>query len=332
MKQKDIVNNILHGKTTSPPREKGTAYAPTNIALCKYWGKRDVELNLPVTSSLSVALAGKGSETTIEIHHAASDLIILNNKRLSNLTGFVKRLQTYLDLFRPTQNTHFKITINCNIPIAAGLASSACGFASMILALNNLFDWQLTKTELSLLARLGSGSACRSLWHGFVLWQRGELDNGMDSVAEPLNQQWPELRIGLLLINQHEKSISSRDAMQQTVNTSPLYTTWPDTVKHDLEQLLTAIKNKDFDLLGQTAESNAIAMHATMQSANPPITYSQPATLKAMQTIWQLRRDGLSLYFTQDAGPNLKLLFLQQDEPLVRQHFMDIEILHVGTI
>jgi len=114
MKQKTIVNNILHGKTTSPPREKATAYAPTNIALCKYWGKRDIELNLPVTSSLSVALASKGSETTIEIHPAGNDLIILNNQTLLNQTAFVKRLQAYLDLFRPTQNTHFKITINCN--------------------------------------------------------------------------------------------------------------------------------------------------------------------------------------------------------------------------
>jgi len=228
MKQKTIVNNILHGKPTSAIKGKATAYAPTNIALCKYWGKRDLELNLPVTSSLSVALAGKGSKTTIEIHPPPTDLIILNNQQLSNQTSFVKRLQTYLDLFRPTQHTHFKITIDCNIPIAAGLASSACGFASMILALNNLFDWQLTTTELSLLARLGSGSACRSLWHGFVLWQRGELDNGMDSVAKPLDQQWPELRIGLLLVNQHKKSISSRDAMLQTVNTSPLYATWPE--------------------------------------------------------------------------------------------------------
>ncbi|MBV9576805.1 MAG: hypothetical protein JO149_09300, partial [Gammaproteobacteria bacterium] len=170
-----------------PQREKGLAFAPTNIALCKYWGKRDIELNLPVTPSLSVALPDKGAMTTLTVHDKPTDTLILNGKELAPQSEFVERVNNYLDLFRPEKDWHLQIDINMNIPVAAGLASSACGFASLISAMNDLFDWKLSARYLSILARLGSGSACRSLWNGFVEWHVGTQPDGMDSYGEPLS-------------------------------------------------------------------------------------------------------------------------------------------------
>src|SRR6185295_10537264 len=233
---------------------------------------------------------------------ATEDQIILNGNSIDLKTDFAKRVIEFLDLFRGTHHHFFKVDSYSTIPIAAGLASSASGFASLVLALNELFAWQLSKRELSLLARLGSGSACRSLWSGFVEWERGGEENGMDSVAHVLPDQWPELAIGLCLISDHQKSVSSREAMQRTVDTSLLYRNWPEKVEQDLKAIKKAIHTRDFTLLGQTAESNALTMHGLMLSAWPPINYCLPETISAMQKVWACRQAGIPVYFTQDAG------------------------------
>src|SRR5690606_6915553 len=153
----------------------------------------------------------------------------------------------------------------------AGLASSACGFASLVSALNDLLDWKLAKRDLSILARLGSGSAARSLWMGFVEWHAGVQADGMDSYADALPFEWPELCIGILALSDKEKPISSREAMQRTVSTSVLYNSWPKKVLQDMIIIKQALQVKNFSLLGGTAESNALTMHATMLSSWPPI-------------------------------------------------------------
>jgi diphosphomevalonate decarboxylase len=333
-KKADIVKKILHAliKTRGegvfePQHEKGLAFAPTNIALCKYWGKRNNELNLPMTSSLSIALPDKGALTSLIPKEGEKDCVILNGKELANDSSFVMRLTEYLELFRPNKKWYLHIDINMNIPVAAGLASSACGFASLISAMNDLFDWQLTKRSLSLLARLGSGSAARSFWTGFVEWRAGTQADGMDSFGEPLAYEWPELYVGILSIAEKEKTSSSRAAMQRTVDSSILYGNWPKKVARDMVILRQALHAKNFSLLAGTAESNALTMHATMLSSWPPICYFLPETMAAMQKIWALRREGLELYFTEDAGPNLKLLFVEKDKDKVKTHFPQVEII-----
>jgi diphosphomevalonate decarboxylase len=330
VKKSDVVQSILQDKLGEfPQHEAGSAFAPTNIALCKYWGKRNTELNLPVTSSLSIALSEKGAETTLSLHDAADDFILLNGKELSAESNFVTRLRHYLDLFRPKNNWHLHIDINMNIPVAAGLASSACGFASIILALDNLFGWNLLDRELSILSRLGSGSASRSLWTGFVEWHAGSRDDGMDSYAEPLSFVWPSLRVGILTLAATEKPISSRTAMQRTVETSVLYENWPEKVSRDMAAIKRALSEKDFTLLGKTSESNALNMHATMLSSWPPVCYFLPETIAAMQQIWKLREEGVEVYFTQDAGPNVKLLFLEEEIKRIREVFPMVEVVSV---
>jgi diphosphomevalonate decarboxylase len=324
MKKIDVVKKILKNEFGCNPKNKsGNAFAPANIALCKYWGKRDVELNLPVTSSLSISLGEKGAHTTISLSDESFDKIKVNGEFISPDTVFAQRLVSFLDLFRPLEKESFFVETNSNIPIGAGLASSACGFAALIQALDALFGWELQKKELSILARLGSGSACRSLWQGFVKWNVGVSADGMDSFAEPLLMKWPELRIELLTLSTEQKSISSREAMNRTVATSPFYKDWPGVVAKDIETIEKALLEKDFSSFGKAVESNAIAMHALMLTASPSILYSKPETIALIKKIWQKRAEGLKVYFTQDAGPNLKLLFLAADAAEIKKSFLE---------
>ncbi|HBA85147.1 MAG TPA: diphosphomevalonate decarboxylase [Verrucomicrobia bacterium] len=321
--KQDIVRRIV--PAYSGETAQSEAFAPANIALCKYWGKRDEELNLPVTSSLSISLAQLGSKVRLS-RSPGDDHISLNGKSLEASTSFYKRAKAFLDLFRPQPDFFFRLDAENTIPTAAGFASSASGFAALVLALDPFFGWNLSRRELSILARLGSGSAARSVYEGFVEWKAGQADDGMDSFAERMEASWPELRMGLLVLSSEEKPVGSRAGMKQTVNASMLYSAWPRQVERDLTLIRNAIRAHDFVRLGQTAESNALAMHATMIATEPPILYWKPESVAAMHTIWKLRAEGLPLYFTMDAGPNLKLLFTAGHESDVSKNIPGLQV------
>jgi len=322
-----MIDYILGDKRHNLPQGLSMATAHTNIALVKYWGKRDETLNLPVTSSLSVTLPGLGTQTKITAIKENFDAIELNNVVLDFEHEMYRRIISFLDLIRPTPEIHYAIQTENNIPTAAGLASSASGFAALVKALNGLHRWELTATQQSLLARLGSGSACRSLWNGFVECHAGKRDDGMDSFAEPLDKPWPQLCVGLVILQTTFKRTSSREAMIRTVHSSPLYKNWPKQVERDLASVKTAIYHRDFELLGNTAEANSEAMHATMKTALPPVNYDIDATIDTKEKVRQLRQDGVEVYFTQDAGPNVKLLFLADDEDEVKEIFPGINVI-----
>lgn len=299
------------------------AFAPSNIALIKYWGKRDENLNLPLTDSLSLSLKNNlGTHTKIQIFekNIAPDFLSLNNRELDLQTPFAQRLFNFLKPFR-FKKFNFQIHTTNTIPTAAGLASSASGYAALVLALNKLFNLNLDTKNLSILARLGSGSASRSIETGFVHWHAGILNNGMDSYAEKIGDPWPELSLGILLIDSQEKKISSREAMKITKQTSKLYQTWPENNLKDLNQILEAIQIQNFKLLGEISERNALFMHATMADSQPSIAFSTPETLRLREKIWALRSEGLNIYFTQDAGPNLKLIYEKKDLNLLKNIF-----------
>jgi len=299
-----------------------SAYAPANIALCKYWGKRDHKRNLPVNGSLSLSLGSLGTTTTI--HAAAKDSIQLNGNPLSD-NAFSQRIWTFVDLFVPERRQNIVIDTHNTIPIAAGLASSASGFAALTLALNRFFSKNLSPKALSVYARQGSGSACRSLWPGFVEWQRGEADDGSDCYAFPLPSDWTDVRLAVITISHQAKTISSRSGMNHTVATSPLYASWRQRVDNDLNGIRQAIAHKNFQCLGKISEANALMMHATMFAARPAVCYWQPQTLAILQQVWQARADGLALYATIDAGPNIKLLFQTQNASAVAEYFPGAE-------
>lgn len=322
-----IVDNILAArKTGSKAKAQGQGLAPSNIALCKYWGKRNTRINLPLTSSLSISLASLGSKTLVEQATGPEDEIYLGGEKLKGDASFVKRMKSFLDLFRPSKEFYFKVQTVNDLPTGAGLASSASGFASLVLALDDFFQYGLDRSKLSILARLGSGSACRSLWHGFVEWEAGVDPMGMDSYAHPLSAVWENLCVGLVIVESLPKAISSREAMERTVQTSALYRGWEECVKHDLALIKAAIETKDFSLLGRVAEGNAMMMHATMQNAVPPIQYSTDQTFAVRRKVVRCREDGVPVYFTQDAGANLKLLFQAKDKSAILEKFGNIPI------
>jgi diphosphomevalonate decarboxylase len=305
----DVVNEILQDKINNKPTKKfATAFAPSNIALCKYWGKRDEELHLPVNSSLSVSLDNFGSRTKIFL--CEEDKVKLNGKLLKTDSEFVSKIFRFIDLFRQKKELKFCVDINSDIPVAAGLASSAAGFAALVLALNDLFGWQLSVKELSILARLGSGSAARSIEKGFVQWNKGCRSNGMDSYAEKLLLDWPTLCIGILIIDQEEKHIASRSAMKITKETSPLFKSWPNKAEQDITHIIDAIKKKDFAQFGEILEENSNRMHEMMATSKPSLVYSNPKTKKVISKIKYCRETMLlPMFYTQDAGPNLVIFF-----------------------
>ena len=322
---RQVVQRILAGRGF---QEKGAAqtYAPANIALVKYWGKRDEALNLPVTGSLSISLGPLGSHVELARGAGAADAVWLNGKSLPVDSSFAQRASAYLDLFRPAPDFVFELKARNTVPTAAGFASSASGFAALAKAVDGLFGWGLGTRELSILARLGSGSAARSLENGFVEWHAGAAADGMDSFAERLDAAWPELRVGAVVLCTDEKPVGSREGMKRSVETCEFYREWPGRVAKDLVALKAAIAAKDFAALGTVAEANALAMHALMAATRPPIVYALPETVAAMRAIWAARAAGLALWFTMDAGPNVKLLFEARDEARVRDVFPAVEI------
>lgn len=311
------------------PVQSGTfaeAFAPSNIALCKYWGKREKELNLPINSSLSISLAHLGSRTSIKPLDSGEDQVVLNGELLAADSKFASKVIAFINLFRRQLEQPVRVETENNIPTAAGLASSASGFAALMKAVDQFYQLSLSAEQLSAFARMGSGSASRSIFEGFVEWQMGVREDGMDSHAIALGYQWPELRIGLAKVATGEKKVDSRAGMQRTIETAHLYQSWPLQAARDLEKLHIALAEQDFMLLGETAEQNALSMHATMIASWPPLLYWTPQSVEVMDKVWQLRADGVPVYFTMDAGPNLKLLFEVKHEAAVRQAISDLEI------
>lgn len=299
---------------------QGKAFAPINIALIKYWGKRDEELHLPYNSSLSYSLDRFGTTTLIEL--ANNDEIYFNEILLSNESQFFTKVFQYIDLFRENKQPKLKIITHNNMPTATGFASSSSGFAALVLALNDLFNWNLSKEKLSILARLGSGSACRSLYSRFSLWNAGVDENGMDSFASYLvgHSIFNSMQIEPVIISTKEKNISSREGMKTTVDKSILYEYWIKIAEQNLKDITRTIEDGDFKSFGEIAEYNALLMHATARFSNPNIYYFTDETIDFIKRVQDLRKSGVSIYCTIDAGPNIFVIFLERD----RQYFKTI--------
>lgn len=299
---------------------RATAKAHTNIALIKYWGKRNEELILPTNNSLSVTLDGFYTETTVHFKEdLEKDVFMLNNEVITD--NAYERVTKYLDLFREysgRKNLYAEVTSINKVPTAAGFASSASGFAALAAATQKALQLNLTDEVLSRFTRRGSGSACRSIYGGFVEWKMGEKEDGSDSFAVQIAPQehW-DIRVAAVVVTAKEKDVSSRVGMKRTVDTSVFYDGWLKSVGQDLNNIKDAIMEKDFEKVGSIAEANCLKMHATTLGANPPFTYWQDTTMTVMETVQALRKEGIPAYFTIDAGPNVKVLYLPEDEEKV---------------
>lgn len=299
---------------------RATARANSNIALIKYWGKRNEPLILPTNNSLSVTLDGLYTETTVHFQEQLTeDVFTLNNETITGIP--YDRVAEFLNLFRQytgKNELYAQVDSTNHVPTAAGFASSASGFAALAAATAKALKLDLSNEELSKFTRQGSGSACRSVYGGFVEWEKGELEDGSDSFAVQVAPQnhW-DLRVAAVVLTAEEKDVSSRDGMKLTVDTSLFYDGWLAGIPKDLSGIKAGIAARDFEKVGTIAEANCLKMHATTLGATPPFTYWQDSTMAVMQTVQQLRADNTLAYFTIDAGPNVKVLYLPEDEEKV---------------
>ncbi len=309
---------------------KATAIANANIALVKYWGKRNKELMLPCNSSISMTTEGLSAQTTVEFSDDYNeDQLILNGEEIKAGTNdYDEYVGTFMKVVREMTKTEtkFEIVSNNNFPTSAGLASSAAGFAALAAAVNKALDMGLNKKELSMLARRGSGSATRSIMGGFVEWKKGRKEDGSDSFAKQLAKEhyWPEFRMIVCVTSEKEKKIKSRAGMAQTVSNCAMYPCWLKSVNDDLKIIRESIKEKNFTKVGQHSQLNCLKMHATMISTSPPIIYWNPTTIKIMQSVLEWNEE-IESYFTMDAGPQVKILCLEKDMEEIKKRLHEIE-------
>lgn len=286
----------------------GIARAHTNIALIKYWGKRDRELFLPMNSSLSLTLDAFYTDTKVVFDEKLTkDRFYLNGELQSEKE--IEKISRFLDLFcEYIGDRYFARVESLNfVPTAAGLASSASAFAALAFAAAEALGLSLSREELSTIARRGSGSSTRSLFGGFVEWDMGT--NSKDSMAHPIDDADWDIAMLILVIDAQRKKIASRQGMEHTVQTSPFYSAWVESAKEDLADMKRAIAAKDFETVGRITEHNGMKMHATTLSANPPFTYWTAESLTAQEAVRRVREQlHISAYMTMDAGPNVKVL------------------------
>lgn len=281
-----------------------TAIAHPNIALIKYWGKADGPGNVPATPSLSITLDGFQSTTTVaKLASDAPDQIELNGTvvRDAKISSWLTDLRTQADV------PPLAIRSDNNFPTASGLASSASGFAALICAINAECELGMDREALSIWARRASASAARSLCEGFAM-----LGPPNWSAAELLTRdQWP-LSVVVAITSTAAKGVSSTVGMSASKDTSPYFQSWTETTRTDFETARQAVLTQDFEALATVAEQSCLRMHALMLATTPPLIYWQPATLACIAAVQKLRADGVPVFFTIDAGPQVKAVCLPE--------------------
>ncbi|AYW47526.1 diphosphomevalonate decarboxylase [Tetragenococcus osmophilus] len=292
----------------------GKARAFTNIALIKYWGKKDQQLILPMNSSLSLTLDAFYTETSVSFSKNYTEDLFYLDGRLQGEKN-TQKVARLLNLARKQAgiNEHAVVYSQNFVPTAAGLASSSSGLAALAGACNDALELNLSSTELSRFARKGSGSACRSIYGGFAEWQKGDSDQTSYALPVESNHWEDDLAMIFVIVNDKAKKISSRNGMQQTVETSLYYNDWLKAAETDIKTAKKAIANQDFHALGEVIEANCLKMHATTLASTPPFSYWTPDSLKAMNKVYEMRQAGQNCYFTMDAGPNVKVLCPKKD-------------------
>lgn len=296
---------------------EATARANVNLALVKYWGKRDPRLNLPVTGSISLTLDGLAVESRVGFGAGEADRIEIDGRAAEG--DEAARVIGFLDLVRTEarRRERARVATRGTVPRGIGLASSAAAFASLALAASRAAGLALDPASVSALARRGSGSAARSVFGGFVEWHRGERPDGTDSVAEPLaaRDHW-DIRVVVAVTDAAPKAVSSRAGMERAV-ASPFYPAWVAQVENDLPAARAAIRSRDLEALGLVAEHSALAMHAVGLAARPPLLYWRGATVECLHRVWALRATGVPAFSSIDAGPQVKVLCAPASVPRV---------------
>jgi diphosphomevalonate decarboxylase len=291
----------------TPAAAPGTcrALAHSNIALAKYWGKRDVARNLPDVPSLSMTLAALTTVTRVEFDPSAKTDEFLLNGKLQEPAACTK-VVALLDRVRAAagQQSRARVESQNDFPTASGLASSASGFAALAVAASAAAGLRPSLAELSDLARSASVSAARSIFGGFAAIAAGDCCARQLDVPAAAG----ELMMVVAVTDPGPKPVGSTSAMQLTQRSSPYYASFRDSAPLAYEEVHAALLAGDLERLGEAMEHSTLLMHACMLAARPALLYWNAATVAALQCVRDLRRDGTFVYFTIDAGPHVKAL------------------------
>ncbi|MEX2804061.1 diphosphomevalonate decarboxylase [Streptococcus sp. H31] len=287
-----------------------------NIALVKYWGKKDAANMIPSTSSISLTLENMYTETRLSFlpKTAEHDEFYIDGIR-QDAKEQVK-ISAVIDQFRKDKKQFIKVETSNNMPTAAGLSSSSSGLSALVKACNALFAAGLNQQELAQKAKFASGSSARSFFGPVAAWDKDSGD--IYRVQTDL-----QMAMIMLVLNASPKPISSREGMKLTAQTSRQFEQWVHQSEKDYADMLLYLKNNDFVKIGELTERNALAMHATTAAAQPPFSYLTDASYQAMDFVKKLRQQGENCYFTMDAGPNVKVLCLEKDLDRLAERFAD---------
>ena len=314
--------NLIKNKGEKMVKVKSYA----NIAIVKYWGKKDAKKMIPATSSISLTLNDMFTETEMEFI-SDEDIKISVEKEMkngdykdkfSNMTDLfylngelqdsvhTEKISKVVDLFRENRSQKVKISTTNNMPTAAGLSSSSSGLSAVIKACNKLFGKNYTQSELAQISKFGSGSSSRSFFGPIAAWDK---DTGeIYEVRTDL-----KLAMIVLVLNENKKEISSRNGMELCAKTSTYFDEWVKQSEIDFVNMKKYLAENNFEKVGILTEENALRMHKTTETANPPFTYFNEKTYEAMDFVKNLRNNGEKCYFTMDAGPNVKVLCLEEN-------------------
>ena len=306
-----------------------TAIAHPNFALVKYWGKEDSSQNSPAMSSISVTVDSMHSKTKI-FNNSQSNRhqLFINGREELDLSKILPPLK-YLSKFSKSED-YLIIQSQNNFPTSSGLASSASGIASFVTAYEAHYDLNLEANQRVESCLLGSGSAPRSLIGGFVLMDHNNNYKCTQILEKP---DW-SIDVLICIASKKQKKISSREGMEISKKTSPIYKDWLDINEKHINLALNAIKDKDMIGLQNVTEENCKMMHDVMKTSIPSISYMTDVTHSCLSEIENLRSSGHKLFYTIDAGPQVKIICDPKSTETIKQSIIDrteiIDVIHAG--
>lgn len=316
-----------------------TVKVPMNIALVKYWGKRDEQLILPLNDSISLTVDRLTAETKIRMVQGVGEHTVeINGKpvELSSNKRYQKVFDEALRLQRKRKadsngnengsiSYHFEVISTTNFPVAAGLASSAAGFAAIALAIQRLLN--LDDVQANRLARIGSGSACRSMFGGLVHWKKGKEEDGSDCIAVRTdNENWKDLYCLIFVFDDGRKKVGSSEGMRRTRETSTLLQHRIESVvPKRIEQVKEAYKTRNFEDLARVIMADSNQFHAVCLDSAPPIQYLNESSWHLMDSVETFNRFGVKATYTFDAGPNACVI-VQKKDVVSFMHFITQEL------
>lgn len=285
-----------------------TVRSYANIAIIKYWGKKDEKNMIPATSSISLTLENMYTDTEISFiddndKFNGTDLFYLNGELQDKKQ--TEKISKVIDMFRKDKSRKVLIKTENSMPTEAGLSSSSSGLSAVIKACNKLFGKNLSRNEMAGISKFGSGSSARSFFGPVGAWDK---DTGeIYEIKTDL-----KLAMIMLVLNEEKKIISSREGMKLCSETSTIFEKWIKDSEKDYEEMKKALVENNFEKVGELTEKNALAMHETTLYADPPFSYLTDKSREAMNYVRELRKKGEKCYFTMDAGPNVKVLCLEE--------------------